>query len=60
MGDSRGHWEGNTLVVDVVHFTDQTRFDRAGNYHSRDGEGRVAVTRRHTVLHGGGTHRVSE
>jgi hypothetical protein len=34
MGDSRGHWEGDTLVVDVVHFTDQTWFDRAGNFHS--------------------------
>ncbi len=34
MGDSRGHWEGDTLVVDVVHFNDQTWFDRAGNYHS--------------------------
>ncbi len=34
MGDSRGYWDGDTLVVDVVHFTDQTRFDRAGNYHS--------------------------
>mgnify|MGYP003334939109 CR=1 FL=1 len=34
MGDSRGHWEGDTLVIDVVHFTDQTRFDRSGNYHS--------------------------
>jgi len=34
MGDSRGTWQGDTLVVDVVHFNDQTWFDRAGNHHS--------------------------
>jgi hypothetical protein len=34
MGDSRGKWDGDTLVVDVVHFTDQTWLDRAGNFHS--------------------------
>jgi hypothetical protein len=34
MGWSNGRWEGDTLVVDVTGFNDQTWFDRAGNYHS--------------------------
>jgi hypothetical protein len=34
LGDSRGRWEDDSLVVDVTKFTDQTWFDRAGNFHS--------------------------
>jgi len=34
MGWSRGRWDGETLVVDVNGFNDQTWFDRAGNFHS--------------------------
>jgi len=26
LGDARGHWEGNSLVVDTTNFTDKTRF----------------------------------
>lgn len=34
LGDSRGKWDGDTLVVDVKHFNDETWLDRSGNYHS--------------------------
>jgi hypothetical protein len=34
MGDSRAHWEGPTLVVDVASFSDQTWLDAAGHHHS--------------------------
>ena len=34
MGDGRGKWEGDTLVIDTVSLGDQTWFDQAGNFHS--------------------------
>jgi hypothetical protein len=34
MGDSRGHWEGETLVVDVADLHDETWFDLWGDFHS--------------------------
>jgi len=46
MGDSRGHWDGDTFVVDVVHFTDQTWLDRSGNYHSSE----LHVVERYTPI----------
>jgi hypothetical protein len=34
IGDSRGHWDGETLVVDVANLNPGTWFDRSGNFHS--------------------------
>ena len=46
LGDSRGHWDGDTLVVDVTDFNDETWFDRAGNFHSDE----LHVVERYTLL----------
>src|SRR5579863_8568326 len=34
MGDSIGHWEGDTLVADTVNFNEKTWLDRIGHPHS--------------------------
>ena len=33
-GDSRGHWEGDTLIVDTIGFNDKFWFDFAGHPHT--------------------------
>jgi len=45
LGDSRGRWEGDTLVVDAVHFNDETWFDHSGNFHSEE----LHVVERYTL-----------
>ncbi|MEP7352710.1 MAG: hypothetical protein ABI824_05715 [Acidobacteriota bacterium] len=34
MGQSNGHWEGETLVIDVTSQVEDSWFDRAGDFHS--------------------------
>ena len=34
MGNSRGHWEGNTLVIDVTSLTGKNWLDQVGNFFS--------------------------
>jgi hypothetical protein len=46
MGNSRGHWEGNTLVVDVTNLTGQTWFDASGRFHGED----MHVVERFTIV----------
>ncbi len=36
MGDSIGKWEGNTFVVDVTNFTDDTWIDGDGSFHTEN------------------------
>jgi hypothetical protein len=33
-GDSVGHWEGNTLVIDTIGFTDENWLHKSGYFHS--------------------------
>jgi hypothetical protein len=44
MGDAVGHWEGDTLVVDVIGFNDRTWIGPVGSFHSEA----MHVTERYT------------
>jgi hypothetical protein len=46
MGYNLGHWEGDTLVIDVTGQMEQTWFDSAGNFHGPS----MKVTERYTPL----------
>jgi hypothetical protein len=46
MGDSRGKWDGDTLVVDVRKLDDRSWFDHAGNFHSEE----LHVVERYTPI----------
>ena len=51
MGWSNGKWDGDTLVIEVEGFNDQSWFDRAGNHHTEA----LKVTERYSRL-GGNNH----
>lgn len=44
MGNSAGHWEGDTLVVDVIGFNDKTWMSGTGTFHSEA----LHITERYT------------
>ncbi len=48
MGDSRGHWEGNTLVVDWTNSNGRTWMDQAGSYHTDA----IHIVERYTITDG--------
>jgi len=51
MGDSVGHWEGDTLVVDVTNISEDTWLDRDGDIHSPELHVVERFTRQGNLLH---------
>ena len=45
-GDSVGHWDGNTLVVDTTNMNEYAWYDQRGNFHSND----LHLTERWTIV----------
>ena len=48
MGDSRGHWEGNTLVIDVRNNNSKSRLSNEGDFASEN----LHIVERYTFLDG--------
>ena len=46
MGDSVGHWQGHTLVVETTNNSGDTRFDKHGTWHSEE----MRVTEQWTMV----------
>ena len=51
MGDSVGHWEGDTLIVDVTHLTDESWLNQDGAFHSEQMHVIERLRREGDVLH---------
>ena len=51
MGDSVGHWEGDTLIVDVTNLSEDTWLDRDGDIHSPELHVIERFTRQGNILH---------